>query len=208
MERFHLSLKTSLQAQLAGPDWVDHLPLVLLGLHPVPRDDSGFSATEALYKIPLCLPGEFLNSDEVPPDAFLERIQSSLRGMVLPPPHHQPPSAAQVPAAPTSPDLVFVLKDASIRPLSQLYRGPFKILARSIEFFTLQMGSRTHTVSIDCLKPIHGPDPVVQQPPRLGWPPRPVPVAVPGLVVPVPVVPAVSSRQNPPRRARFLLSSP
>ena len=32
VERFHRSLKSSLRARLASPDWCDHLPLVMLGL--------------------------------------------------------------------------------------------------------------------------------------------------------------------------------
>ena len=178
----------------------EDLSLVMLSLRSVPRDDSGFSVARALHKASLCLPGEFLDFDKVPPDAFL-------RGLVLPPPH-QPPSAAQVPAALTSVDFVFVCEDASIWSFSQLYHGPFKVLARSSKFFTFQMGSRTDTVSINRLKPFHGPDLVVQPPPHQGWPPRLVPVAVPGPVVLIPVVPAISSRLNPPRRARFSPSSP
>ena len=104
VEQFHHSLKTSLRAQLAGPDWFDHLPLVMLGLRCVPWDDSGFSAAMALYKDPLCLPGEFLDSDELPPAVFQDRIQSALGVLVLPSPHHRPPSAAMVPGALASTD--------------------------------------------------------------------------------------------------------
>ena len=137
----------------------------MLGLHFVPHDDSGFPAVEALYREPLCLPGEFLDSDEFPPAVFQDRIQYALRGLVLPPPHHWPPSTAKVPGALALADFVFVHEDASLRPLFQLYRGPFKVLACSCKFFTLQMGSRTNTVSIKRLKPVHVPDPVPQQPP-------------------------------------------
>ena len=70
VERFYLSLKSSLRARLVGPDWYAHLPLAMLRLHYVPHDDSGFSAAEALYGDPLCLPGEFLDSDELPPAVF------------------------------------------------------------------------------------------------------------------------------------------
>ena len=55
------------------------------------------------------------------------------------------------------------------------------VLARSGKFLHLQMGSRTDTVSIDRLKPVQGPDPVPQQPPLRGRPPRPAPNTVPVL---------------------------
>ena len=50
------------------------------------------------------------------------------------------------------------------------------------------MSSRTDTVSINRLKPVHGPDPIPQHPPRQGWPPCPVLVPDPGPVVSVPVL--------------------
>ena len=62
MECFHHSLKTSLRARLAGHDWFDHLPLVMLGLRTTPCEESWFSVSEAVYGAPLCLPGEFLDS--------------------------------------------------------------------------------------------------------------------------------------------------
>ena len=78
VERFHHALKTSLCARLAGPDWVDHLPLIMLDLGTIPKFDSDFSAAKALYGDPPCLPGEFLDPDELPPAVFLDRIQSAL----------------------------------------------------------------------------------------------------------------------------------
>ena len=99
VESFHRSLKTSLCAQLASTDWFDHRSMVMLGLRSISRDGSGFSTAEALYGAPLCLPGEFLDSDKLPSAAFLERIQSALQGLVLPPHHHWPPSTARVPTA-------------------------------------------------------------------------------------------------------------
>ena len=104
---------------LAGPDWFDHLPLVMLGLRTNPRDKTGLSASEAVYGAPLCLPGEFLDSVDLPPREFLDRIQSALHGLSLPPPHHVAPSSAHIPAALASAEYVFVCKDASIQPLSQ-----------------------------------------------------------------------------------------
>ena len=75
---------------------------------------------------------------------------------MLPPPHHCPLSTAKVLGALALAEFVFVSEDTSLHPLSQLYRGPYKVLARSGKFFTLWMGSRTDTVFIDCLKPVYG----------------------------------------------------
>jgi len=66
IERFHRSLKSSLRARAADSDWVSHLPLVLLGLRSVPKEDTGFSVSEAVYGSPLTIPGEFLEAPEIP----------------------------------------------------------------------------------------------------------------------------------------------
>ena len=57
IERFHRSLKTALCARLAGSDWFLHLPLVLLGLCSVRKEDTGFSFFEAVFGSPLTIPG-------------------------------------------------------------------------------------------------------------------------------------------------------
>ena len=83
-----------------------------------------------MYGAPLCLLGEFLDSEDLPPREFLGRVQSVLQGLTLPSPHHVAPSSAWVPAALASAEFVFVREDASIQPLSQLYRGSYKVLSR------------------------------------------------------------------------------
>ena len=66
IERFHRSLKTVLCAQLAGSDWFPHLPLVLLGLRSVSKEDTGFSVSKAVFGL-VTIPGEFLESTELLP---------------------------------------------------------------------------------------------------------------------------------------------
>ncbi len=88
VERFHRQLKVSLRARLAGTDWFHHLPLVLLGLRSVPREDSSVSASEALFGSPLVLPGEFLDTPELPSSEYLRKIQSILKNSTSVLPHH------------------------------------------------------------------------------------------------------------------------
>ena len=122
----------------------------MLGLRTTPQDKAGLSAAKALYSSPLCLSGEFLHSEDLPPGEFLDRIQSGLCGLTLPPPHHVTPSSAQVPAALASAEYLSVYEEASIRPLSPLYRGPYRVLSRQDKFF-LGNWSRTAAVSVDRL---------------------------------------------------------
>ena len=101
IEGFHRSLKTALHARLAGSDWFFHLPLVLLGLQSVPKEDTGFSISDAVFGSSLTVPREFLDGGEVPPIRFLQKIELSVSGSAVPPPHHISPA----PPAPLLPAL-------------------------------------------------------------------------------------------------------
>ena len=89
---FHNSLKSALHSHLASSDWFLHLPLVLLGLRTVPKYDTGLSVSEAIYGSPLTVPGEFLGSPELPPSAYLSKIEQAVAGFAVPLPHHAPQS--------------------------------------------------------------------------------------------------------------------
>jgi len=56
---------------LSGTGWFSHLPLALLGLRSVSREGSAISASEALFG---SLPGDFLDTLELPSSEYLRRI--------------------------------------------------------------------------------------------------------------------------------------
>ena len=129
IERFHRSLKSSLRARAADSDWVSHLPLVLLGLRSVPKEDTGFSVSEAVYESPLTIPGEFLDTPEIPSSQFISKVEKVIAGFSTPPPHHvQHSPSVEVPAALQTAKFVFVREDASKPSLSPLYRGPYLVI--------------------------------------------------------------------------------
>nr|XP_050042504.1 uncharacterized protein LOC126539692 [Dermacentor andersoni] len=66
VERPYRSLKSALTAPLDPEHWVDHLPMVILGLRALLRLDIGCSPAELLYGAPLRHPGEFVPSDPSP----------------------------------------------------------------------------------------------------------------------------------------------
>ena len=49
VERFHRRLKDALRARCASPDWIQHLPWVMLGIHATPRPPRQFSALLLFY---------------------------------------------------------------------------------------------------------------------------------------------------------------
>ena len=127
IECFHRSLKSSLRARAADSDWVSHLPLVLLGLRSVLKEDTGFSVSEAVY--PLTIPGEFLDAPEIPSSQFISKVEKVIAGFSTPPPHHvQHSPPVEIPAALKTAKFVFVREDASKPSLSPLYRGPYLVI--------------------------------------------------------------------------------
>jgi hypothetical protein len=100
VERFHRRLKDALRASCAAANWADHLPWVLLGLRAAAREDDGSTPAHEVFGTPLILPGQFLDSPEIPPKIFLEQFSKTLsaaeHSATLPLAQHRrcPPAAA------------------------------------------------------------------------------------------------------------------
>ena len=60
VERIHRQLKAALMAREEQEDWVDHLPMVLLGIRTAWRTELDASPAELTFGTTLHLPGEFV----------------------------------------------------------------------------------------------------------------------------------------------------
>ncbi len=171
VERFHRQLKDSLRARLAGVQWVEHLPWVLLGLRAQPKEDSNMSSAELVYGTPLTLPGEFLGTPEASAQEIADQIRSEVNSFNL---VHQPliaDSSASVLEALQVATHVYVLRGGVIPTLAPRYQGPYLVLEKGPKSFRLAIGAREEVVSVDRLKPHTGDTPVTTaQPPRRGRP--------------------------------------
>ena len=176
VERFHRDMKAALRSRLNGPNWVDELPWVLLGLRTAPKEDIHTSAAEMVYGTPLTVPGDFVCSSDDPVAAA--ELLSNIRDEVI---KLRPTSVlrhgtavSRVPNNIMNTDYVFVRHDAHRGPLHRIYDGPYHVIERADNTFVLD-GGRLETVSIDRLKCAHA-DPVrpivPAKPPRRGRPPR------------------------------------
>jgi hypothetical protein len=177
IERFHRQLKEALRARAASADWLAHLPWVMLGLRSAPKEDAGVSSAELVYGSPLTLPGEFLASPEVTQQELVDRIRSQLGPSPLPTcPLTYAEVARSIPEALTKATHVYVQRGGVIPALAQRYQGPYLIILKAENFFTLAVGDRQEKVSIDRLKPHTGQQPVeAAEPSRRGRPPgRPI----------------------------------
>jgi len=171
VERAHRQLKDALRSRLAGQDWLNHLPWVLLSLRSTPKEDSGVSSAELLYGTPLLLPGQPLTAGEAaPPPSGWQPEPIPTR------PLSYAETAAKLPAALEAATFVYVRRGGVSTPLSPAYSGPFRVLSRSAKFFVLQVGDKAEGVSVDRLKPHTGSSAVQPAlPPRRGRPPASAP---------------------------------
>ena len=155
MERFHRHLKSALIARLNGPNWIDELPWVLLGIRTVPKEDLDCSSAEMVYGATRTVPGDFLPRGQETQEAaqFLPRLRETVRGLAPRPPVPHGTRPSSVPATLANSSYVFVRRDSHRPPLTPPYEGPYKVLTLGDKTFVLDNGNRQDSVSIDRLKP-------------------------------------------------------
>ena len=126
IERVHRVLKERLVAR-GGPasDWMQHLPMVLLGIRSSIREDGDMSPAELVFGTALRLPGEMLpavgssSSSSVPPSDFLGHLRRSLQDALPLPVVHHGSQRPQVPLSVAGAEFVYVRVDACL-----LYTSP------------------------------------------------------------------------------------
>ncbi len=168
VEHFHHRLKDALRARCAMVNWVDHLPWVLLGLHP--HSGSVRHTTHFTY--------QFLDSPEIPPKIFLEQFSKTLSAAEHSATRHKT-AAVHQPQLQLPDDLarvptVFVRRDGHVPPLQPLYDGPYTVIRRSLHHFTLRIGNKVDKVSTLRLKPCTDPTAPPALPMVRGCPPAAV----------------------------------
>lgn len=157
VERFHRTLKAAIMAH-GEQSWTDVLPVVLLGLRAVWKEDLQCSVAELVYGEPLRLPGEFLQPslrNHLEPSDFVSQLRqhmSSLRPQMSSRHTERPVFVHR--------DLktckhVFIRNDAIRAPLEPPFSGPFQVLKRTEKTVTVQMVKGPKTVSIDRVKPAY-----------------------------------------------------
>ena len=158
IERFHRQLKASLKCSSNSIKWTDSLPLILLGIRTVVKDDLQCSTAELVYGTTLRLPAEFFTSTITStddPSTYVTRLKSGMSKLKPPPVRPQPQHKSHVSNILSHCTHVFVRHDGVRKPLQAVYDGPFKVLERNDKHFKLQYPNRTEIVSIDRLKAAH-----------------------------------------------------
>lgn len=154
VERLHRHLKDALRARLTGPNWMDQLPWILLGLRAVPKADLEASSAQLVYGTTLMLPGEFWPSGPTTPSrqSALD-MENSLRALLPIPTQFHGATRSHIPRSLMSSDFVFLRRDRKPHPLVTPYEGPFKVIRRNDKYFTIRVRGNDENVSVDRLKP-------------------------------------------------------
>ncbi|XP_058840938.1 uncharacterized protein LOC131696413 [Topomyia yanbarensis] len=166
IERWYRTLKAAILYH--NPErWTEHLPMILLGLRTIYKEDIKSSPAEMVYGIPL----EFFveNTHHIADSEFANNLREAMREL-------RPFDTAWHGKCNVfvNPDLqtckhVFIRND-SIRPsLSPPCDGPYEVLGRTNKHYTINInGRRTANISIDRLKPAyivedHQPQPTIDR---------------------------------------------
>ncbi|XP_059046725.1 uncharacterized protein LOC131842210 [Achroia grisella] len=142
----------------ADVNWVDSLPLVLLGIRSAFKEDLNASSAELVYGEPLRLPGEFFQSaapDSTDITDFSTRLRQFAAKLQPSPATHHKKDRIFIYKDLASSSHVF-LRDDSVRgALQPPYSGPYEVLERGDKIFKLLVKGKPVTVSIDRLKPAY-----------------------------------------------------
>ena len=144
-----------------------------------------------MYGTSLRLPGEFFAPHATPvadPASYVTQLKSSMRALHCTPTRRLLHSSRRPDTSLSSASLInFVF----VRPLQPPYDGPYRVLDRFDQFYTLDLNGRRDSVSIDRLKPAHVDFPVTPevQTPSSSTTPTPTPPSQPTFYDPLDVVP-------------------
>ncbi|CAK1583302.1 unnamed protein product [Parnassius mnemosyne] len=157
VERFHRQLKAAIMCH-ADSNWVDTLPLILLGIRSSFKEDLRTSSAELVYGEPLRLPGEFFQA-AAPGSIDISDFTTQLRQITS---KLQPSPAARhnklkifIHKDLFASSHVFLRDDALRGSLQPPYTGPYQVLERNAKTFKILIKGKSVTVSIDRLKPAY-----------------------------------------------------
>ena len=209
IERVHRQLKASIRCH-GTENWVEVLPLVLLGMRTSLKSDLGCSAAELLYGSTLKLPGEFFDSNartEANANEFVSQLRATMDQIRPQPVRKQGARAVFVHPELRTATHVFVRREMK-RSLQPPYDGPFLVKERRDKTpFDVEIKGTKKAISIDRLKPAFIENMDLEHQP-MDWqilvrsdpPTTPVPIQVPAHnPTPVPSTPHQSPNPQPYR---------
>ncbi|XP_046976518.1 uncharacterized protein LOC124542634 [Vanessa cardui] len=158
VERFHQQLKAAIICH-GDSNWVETLPLVLLGIRSSFKEDLQASSAELVYGEPLRLPGEFFGHNVAGYTTditdFSARMKSFAEKLRPVPAQHHSTRKTFIFKDLTTCSHVFLREDALRGSLQPAYTGPHKVISRGAKTFNIDFKGKVVTESIDRLKPAY-----------------------------------------------------
>lgn len=154
VERWHRSLKSALMCH-ETPEWVDTLPIVLLGLRTSIKEDIKTTAAELVFGTTLRIPGEFLVDYEAndSQQIYVQRLREFMRALRPVPTAHHSRRRPFVHKNLFECTHVFVKNNAR-KSLEQPFQGPYEVIQRiSDVVFKIRINDEHVTISTERLVP-------------------------------------------------------
>lgn len=155
IERWHRSLKAAIMCR-ANFQWTKEIPIILLGLRSIHKDDLGATPSELVYGQSLRLPSDFLCPSQLPVQSeFVSDLKKRFENIQPVPSSRHGTTKVFMSNDLNNCSHVFIRTDAVRSALQPPYEGPFLVKSRSTKTFTVCVSGRDKQISIDRLKPCY-----------------------------------------------------
>jgi len=163
VERMHRQLKSALKARCTDPNWMNELPLVLLGMRTAWREDTHCSPADLVYGTALHLPGEFFEAPRTStlPPGFLRDLQESMHSVHPTQTRYHGSRSTYYPKNLGGTGWVYIRRDSHRGPLQRPYTGPFRVIEESDKYFKVNVNGKEEYVTVDRLKTAHRADDIM-----------------------------------------------
>lgn len=160
IERWHRTLKASIMCT-NSKNWVDELPIILLGLRSTYKPDIGSTPAELTYGTTLKLPGQFFEAtttQETDELDFVDKLRQRMNELAPRQTSRHGKTPVFIHKSLRDCTHVFIRND-TVRPsLQPPYDGPYEILEKHEKQYKIRTRTRNTLVTIDRLKPAFLPN--------------------------------------------------
>lgn len=156
IERFHRTLKAVLMCN-KNITWSKALPLILLGLRSAFKEDFNTTPAELLYGESIRLPSDFVapTKNSTPQNEFIADLSCYLRAIAPTQATRHSNASVFVAKDLMTSTHVFVRTDSVRASLQSPYEGPYLVLNRNENYFTLSINAKKVNINLNRLKPCH-----------------------------------------------------
>ncbi|XP_012537051.1 uncharacterized protein LOC105837101 [Monomorium pharaonis] len=156
VERFHRQLKTAIKCHETD-SWTEVLPIILLGIKASFKEDLAATSADLIFGETICLPGQFFgqdNNDEWNKEDFVGKLRRWISKLSLRLKRYGEKNIFVYRDLKEALD-VFLRHDAPTEILYPRYDRPYEVVKRNDEFYTIKIGDKSTTVSLERIKPAY-----------------------------------------------------